>query len=165
MTEPRAKTVTIDHGDSSNPLVLQKYSALLNLLKKDTTLGNADTSALTESKLATFVINLRSAIERLCGKDVSKPRPITKFPMSLYQDFSANGSIAALLAFMVREAAKAKCAPADLFNDNKKAGQLLVKLDKELNEVIPVVTIFIVLISSRSSRLCRRDCSSGHGFS
>jgi hypothetical protein len=138
MSEPRAKTVTIDHGDSSNPLVLQKYSALLNHLKKDNTLGNADTSDLTESKLATFVINLRSAIERLCGKDVSKPRPITKLPMSLYQDFSVNGSVAALLAFMCREAAKAKCNPNDLFSENRKAGQLLVKLDKELNEVILV---------------------------
>jgi len=130
MAEGREKKVTIDENDSSNPLVLQKYTKLLNHIKK--TGGHNDSPYQTEANLVSLVTQLRECMESLSGKDSPKPRPITKLPMSVFDDFSVGGALNTILNCLLNEAAKVKCSPSSLLSDSKKASEMLVSIDKEL---------------------------------
>lgn len=135
MTESRPKKVVIDPMEASHPLTLHKYSSILSSLKKSSSWSSAFSRQLTEAKLAALVASMRVSMEDLCGKDSPKPRPITKIPMSLFRDFTADGPLDCMLGLLCSEAAKANVGITDLFKDSKRASSLLVYVEKELIKV------------------------------
>lgn len=135
MAESRPKKVTTDENDQNNPLVLQNYTKLAASLKRKAGLVDKVSREITEAKLAALITSLRMAMEVLCGKDTPKPWPITKLPMSLFQDFSVGGSIDTMVTVICQDVGKAGCALLDVFQDDTRSSQLLVAIEKELVKV------------------------------
>jgi hypothetical protein len=132
MAETRPKRVTIDDSDQLNPLVLQNYSKLATALKKRSGLPENVSSMISEAQIAALITALRNAMEATCGKDAPKPRPITKFPMVLFQDFAVGGAIDVIVSVVCNEVATNGGTLADAFTDRTRAAKLLVATEKEL---------------------------------
>lgn len=135
MAEARPKKVTIDDSDQRNPLVLQTYAKLVASLKKKSALPTAVTSSLSEPRLAELIISLRRSLEELCGKEAPKPRPVTKFPMGLFQDYTVGGAVDIMLTTICQDVANNGGTLADVFSNNSRARTILIAIENELVKV------------------------------
>ena len=151
MTEERPKKVTIDPTYSSNPVVLRNFTKFVNELKK-IGMNEGILGSLTEAKLASLVLSFQTTMEQLCGRDSSKPRPITKIPLSCLQDYSENGFLSALILLLCKEATESSTSLVDLFSDSKRSFKLLQTIEKDLTKVIYIfffmyfLTIYLTFI-------------------
>ena len=98
----------LDLSDYLDPLYLIKFSPILKSLKTDdiTSLKStllkyhqlkfkhgSERVLLNERILSTIVYHYKKYMEMFFGKNSPKPRELTKFPSSIFRDFSVYGSL------------------------------------------------------------------------
>ena len=141
MADSRIRKVVIDKSLVENPIVLQSFGRILRNLKVNLKLSESIRENLTEQVLAQLVFSVMNIMESLCGRESTKPRPITKIPFKLFQDNSVGGFLNFLLELLLDQAQKHSVRPSDLFLDSKDPYGILVKIEKEIIKVISIVFI------------------------
>ena len=136
MSELRTRKVPLEQNDLQDATAQHALSKIIDYLRADSSIGTSLPASFSVAELSTLLHNVRSIMESLCGKDSSRPRPITKFPANLFRDFSENGFVHTLTRFLLLEANKRKLSLVQLFaGDVKSQSKLLVFLEQQLAKV------------------------------
>ncbi len=136
MSEIRSRKVPLDQNDLLDPTSQHALSKIVDFLRSDTSIGTSLPVSFSVTELSTLLHNVRSTMEVLCGKESSRPRPITKFPANSFRDFSENGFVHTLTRILLLEATKRKISVVQLFAGEVKAqAKLLVSLEQQLAKV------------------------------
>lgn len=139
MSEIRTRKVPIDQCGLLDPTAQHALSKIIDFLRADSSIGTNASAPLTVAELGTFLHNVMSTMENLCGKDSPRPRPVTKFPANSFRDFSENGFVHVLTKLLVLEAAKKRIPLVQVFaGDAKSQSKLLVMLEQQLTKVYAV---------------------------
>jgi len=136
MSGLRSRNVPLDQNDLLGSTSQHALSKIVSFLRADSSTGTSLPASFSVTELSTLLHNVRSTMEVLCGKDSSRPRPITKFPANSFRDFSENGFVHTLTRILLLEATKRKISLVQLFaGDVKSQAKLLVSLEQQLTKV------------------------------
>mmetsp|Transcript_17048 Transcript_17048/g.28600 ORF Transcript_17048/g.28600 Transcript_17048/m.28600 type:complete len:843 (-) Transcript_17048:77-2605(-) len=133
----RKKVAVVNKSLYHNPLVLLSLDAILAALKGSSALPSSFTGSLTRDNLASCIFRFQDELERLCGRDSPEPRPITKFPSSMFDDKTLGGSLHHLLLALCEEAVRrgATCVEDIMqLNESDRNRDLLKAVDRSLRE-------------------------------